>query len=140
MNTEITDLTHLGVNLPARVSAYLTELERCTPDTICPLFTEEADIYSPFLDWMKPRPFFAKLQEASGPGSITLIDICVSATGQPRATGYFNYDWVLRDGSKVPFQCVDVFEFNAAGLITKMIIVYDTHPIRESVGDKYAHD
>jgi hypothetical protein len=81
-----------------------------------------------------------KLQEASGPSTITLIDICVSSKGQLRATGYFNYDWVLGDGSKAPFECVDVFEFNEVGLITKMIIVYDTHPIRETVGDKYAHN
>lgn len=128
------------IDLEALVGAYLLELEKCTPDTICPLFTADADIFSPFLGWMKPRPFFSKLQDTSGPSSITPIDICVRTKGQLRATGYFKYDWVLGDGSKVPFECVDVFEFNEVGLITKMIIVYDTYPIREAVGDKYAHN
>ncbi|MBF3913134.1 nuclear transport factor 2 family protein, partial [Burkholderia pseudomallei] len=30
------------------------------------------------------------------------------------------------------------FEFDANGLIERMVIVYDTHPIRDVVGDKYA--
>lgn len=55
-----------------------------------------------------------------------------------RATGYFIYDWGLKDGSAARFECVDVFEFDVAGLIERMIIVYDTHPIRSTVGDKYA--
>jgi len=38
----------------------------------------------------------------------------------------------------VRFECVDVFEFDDNGLIERMIIVYDTHPIRSTVGDKYA--
>jgi hypothetical protein len=30
------------------------------------------------------------------------------------------------------------FEFDENGVIAKMTIVYDTHPIRGTVGDKYA--
>jgi hypothetical protein len=45
---------------------------------------------------------------------------------------------VLKDGSAVRFECVDVFEFGANGLVERMIIVYDTYPIRSTVGDKYA--
>jgi hypothetical protein len=62
----------------------------------------------------------------------------VSTTGAPRATGYFVYDWGLKDGSAVRFECVDVFDFDAQGRIERMMIVYDTHPIRSEVGDKYA--
>ncbi|ACA93711.1 conserved hypothetical protein [Burkholderia orbicola MC0-3] len=87
---------------------------------------------------MQPEPFFSKVAAASGDSRITPIDICVSATGAPRATGYFIYDWALKDGSVARFECVDVFEFDIQGLIERMIIVYDTHPIRSTVGDKYA--
>jgi len=58
--------------------------------------------------------------------------------GVQRATGYFIHDWGLKDGTAVRFECVDVFEFDDNGLIEQMIIVYDTHPIRSMVGDKYA--
>ncbi|MCA8378282.1 nuclear transport factor 2 family protein [Burkholderia cenocepacia] len=121
-----------------QVRAYLRELERGDVGAICALFTPDAQIFSPFLGWMQPEPFFAKVAAASGDSRITPIDICVSATGAPRATGYFIYDWTLKDGSVARFECVDVFEFDIQGLIERMIIVYDTHPIRSTVGDKYA--
>jgi hypothetical protein len=113
-------------------------LERGDVAAICALFAPDAQIFSPFLGWMQAAPFFAKVSEASGQSTIRPIDICVSTTGARRATGYFIYDWVLKDGSAVSFECVDVFEFDANGLIERMIIVYDTYPIRSTVGDKYA--
>ena len=87
---------------------------------------------------MHPAPFFAKVDAASGESKITSIDICVSTMGAQRATGYLIHDWGLKDGMAVRFACVDVFEFDDNGLIERMIIVYDTHPIRSTVGDKYA--
>jgi hypothetical protein len=120
-----------------QVRTYLKELERGDVAAICALFTPDARIVSPFLGCIQPAPFFAKVSAASGQSRITPIDICVSATGAPRATGYFIYDWALKDGSSVRFECVDVFEFDVNGLIERMVIVYDTHPIRSTVGDKY---
>ncbi|OXJ31897.1 MULTISPECIES: nuclear transport factor 2 family protein [Burkholderia] len=121
-----------------QVDTYLKALERGDVAAICALFTPDARIFSPFLGWMKPTPFFEKVASASGQSRITAIDICVSATGARRATGYFVYDWGLKDGSAVQFECVDVFEFDESGLVERMVIVYDTHPVREAVGDKYA--
>ena len=121
-----------------QIRTYLLELERGDAEAICALFTPDAQIFSPFLGWMHPAQFFAKVNAASGESKITLIDICVSSTGARRATAYFIYDWGLKDGSAVQFECVDVFEFDANGHIERMFIVYDTHPIRSTVGDKYA--
>jgi hypothetical protein len=121
-----------------QVRTYLKELERGDVAAICALFAPGAQIFSPFLGWMQAAPFFAKVSEASGDSTIRPIDICVSTTGARRATGYFVYDWVFKDGSAASFECVDVFEFDANGLVERMIIVYDTYPIRGTVGDKYA--
>jgi hypothetical protein len=121
-----------------QVRTYLKELERGDVAAICALFAPDAQIFSPFLGWMQAAPFFTKVSEASGASTIRPIDICVSTTGARRATGYFIYDWVLKGGSAVSFECVDVFEFDASGLVERMIIVYDTYPIRSTVGDKYA--
>ena len=121
-----------------QVRNYLAELERGDVAAICALFTPDAQVFSPFLGWMNAAPFFAKVNAASGASKITPIDICVSPTGARRATGYFVYDWGLKDGSAVRVECVDVFEFDDDGRIERMIIVYDTHPIRSTVGDKYA--
>jgi hypothetical protein len=118
-----------------QVRVYLKELDRGDVAAICALFAPDAQIFSPFLGWMQAAPFFAKVSEASGNSTITHIDICLSTTGARRATGYFIYGWVLKDGSTASFECVDVFEFDADGLIERMIIVYDTYPIRSAVGD-----
>jgi hypothetical protein len=54
---------------------------------------------------------------------------------------YFRCDWTLSDGRLVDFTCVDVFGFPpGSARIASMRIVYDTHPLRERVGDKYAPD
>ncbi|AYE30304.1 nuclear transport factor 2 family protein [Burkholderia pseudomallei] len=121
-----------------QIHAYVKALERGDVEAICVLFTPDAQIVSPFLGRMQPAPFFAKVAAASGESAIALTDVCVSASGARRAMGYLVYDWGLKDGSSVRFECVDVFEFDANGLIERMVIVYDTHPIRDVVGDKYA--
>ncbi|RQR49864.1 nuclear transport factor 2 family protein [Burkholderia sp. Bp9125] len=121
-----------------QIRAYLRELERGDVAAICALFAPDARIHSPFLGWMSAEAFFAKVDAASGQSRITPIDIFASTTGARRATAYFVYDWGLKDGSAVTFECVDVFEFDEHGGIVKMIILYDTHPVRSMVGDKYA--
>jgi ketosteroid isomerase-like protein len=121
-----------------QIRRYLHALERGDVPALCALFAAGAQVFSPFLGWMAPAPFFGKVVAASGQSTITPLDICASTTGARRATGYFIYDWVLKDGATVRFECVDVFEFDADGLIETMKIVYDTHPVRSLVGDKYA--
>lgn len=127
-----------GLALSEQVRTYLKELERGDVAGICTLFTPRAQIQSPFLGWMEPAPFFEKVVAASGQSTITPIDVCASVDGNRRVAAYFIYDWKLRDGSTAKFECVDIFEFDADGLIEKMVIVYDTYPIRATVGDKYA--
>jgi hypothetical protein len=91
---------------------------------------------------MKARDFFPKLAQASSRSVITLIDLFVSARPGDdgmRVAAYFRYDWTLNDGRLVDFTCVDVFGFRPGrDRIDSMHIVYDTHPLREQVGDKYA--
>ncbi|WP_206696916.1 hypothetical protein [Marinomonas algicola] len=125
--------------MKAKIICYLAELEKCNIEKICQLFDKNADIYSPFLGWMKPRPFFEKLRDVSGPSKIIPIDIFLSSNDNLSVTAYFRYDWTLSDGSTAPFDCIDIFDFTTEMLIEKMVIVYDTHPIRETVGDKYSH-
>ena len=122
----------------SRVREYLSELERGNVAAICKLFGPDAQVYSPLLGWVSPRPFFEKLSSVSGQSRITPIDICVSTTDAARATGYFVYEWALKDGQTVRFECVDVFEFDDEGRIARLNIVYDTHPIRASLGDSFS--
>jgi len=119
------------------VERYLACLQAGDVEGLSAEFSDDAQVFSPFLGWMSPRPFFQKVVEASGQSRIETLDILVSAQGAPRVIGYFIYHWQLKDGSMVHFDCADVFDFDAEGRIARMTIVYDTHPVRALVGDKY---
>jgi SnoaL-like domain len=119
------------------VTRYLALLEAGDVNGMAALFSPTGQVFSPFLGWMSPRPFFTEVVGASGQSRIETLDILVSVRGAPRAIGYFIYHWQLKDGTFVDFHCADVFDFDAQGRIERMTIVYDTHPVRAQVGNKY---
>lgn len=121
-----------------KVQEYLAALESGDVERIVTLFEPNGWVFSPFLGRMTTREFFPKVVEVSSGTKLTVHDILTSAEGQPRAVGYFLYDWWLKDGSKVSFECADVFTFNPeTGKISSLVILYDTYPIREAAGDVY---
>ncbi|MDM0115047.1 nuclear transport factor 2 family protein [Variovorax sp. J22R133] len=119
---------------------------KCLHDTDVPglvaTFEPDGIVKSPFLGSMVASEFFPRLAGASSQSVITPIDLFESVEpggGIERVAAYFRYDWTLKDGKVVTFTCVDVFEFRpGSDRIASMTIVYDTHPLREEVGDKYA--
>lgn len=117
---------------------YFEALDAGDLEGVLEVFAEDARVSSPFLGDLTAREFFPKVFAASSASHITLFDVLASIRGQSRAIGYFRYDWTLKDGTRVHFDAADVFDFNAAGEIVRMTILYDTHPLRETVGDKYA--
>ena len=121
-----------------KVQEYLAALEAGDVERVVTLFEPDGRVISPFLGRMTARDFFPKVVEVSSGTKLTVHDILTSAEGQPRAVGYFLYDWWLKDGSKVSFECADVFTFNPeTGKISSLVILYDTYPIREAAGDVY---
>lgn len=124
------------------VRAYLDYLRAGDTAALIACFEADGEVHSPFLGRMQAADFFPRLAEASQRSVITLIDLFTSvgpADDITRVAAYFRYDWTLSDGIVIDFTCVDVFEFKSdRPLISTMRIVYDTHPLREQVGDKYA--
>ena len=87
---------------------------------------------------MPAGPFFDRLAGASAKNVITPIDIFLSSSGKNHATAYFQYDWTVRDGTLITFKVMDLFTFEpASDQVTYLDIIYDTHPIRASAGNKY---
>lgn len=123
------------------VRRYLRHLNDSDTAGLVACFEPDGLVHSPFLGTMRAADFFPRLAQASSGSVITPIDLFVSAqsTETVRVAAYFRYDWTLNDGRLVDFTCVDVFAFDTGSrLIRSMHIVYDTHPLREQVGDKYA--
>ncbi|CAM3679792.1 nuclear transport factor 2 family protein [Paracidovorax anthurii] len=126
----------------ATVRTYLAHLHAGDTEGLIACFEPEGIVHSPFLGTLRAGDFFRKLAQASAASVITPIDLMASvepAGGTVRVAAYFRYDWTLSDGRQVAFTCVDVFSFaEGSARIREMHIVYDTHPLREAVGDKYA--
>lgn len=120
------------------VRNYLSALEAGDADRAASLFIPDGWVQSPFLGRLPVRDFIRKVASASGKSKLTVYDVLVSAEGHLRAVAYYQYDWSLKDGSQVSFDCADVFNFDAeTGRIASIVLVYDTQPVRSVVDRKY---
>ena len=120
------------------LQTYMAALGRSDYTTVKSLFAPGGKVLSPFLGEMLAGPFFDRLAGASSNNLITPIDIFLSSTEQHHATAYFQYDWTVRDGTLISFKVMDLFTFEpGTHLITFLDLIYDTHPIRASAGNKY---
>jgi len=120
------------------VRKYLKALEANDVEKAGALFTPDGWVQSPFLGRLPVRDYIAKVANASSSTQLTVHDVLVSAEGHMRAVAYYLYDWRLKDGSKVTFECADVFNFDPdTGRIASVVLVYDTHLVRDTVENKY---
>jgi len=120
------------------VRKYLSALEAGDAEKAASLFIPGGWVQSPFLGRLPVRDFVAKVTRASAGSKLTVYDVLVSAEGHLRAVAYYLYDWSLKDGSTVQFDCADVFNFDAnSGRIESIVLVYDTQPVRDVVENKY---
>src|SRR5689334_9291003 len=84
----------------ARVlKTYMTALGESDYAKVKSLFAPGGQVRSPFLGEMPVSPFFDRLAGASSKNVITPIDIFLSDSQKNHATAYFQYDWVVRDGT-----------------------------------------
>ena len=120
------------------VRRYLTALEAGDAEKAAALFVPTGWVQSPFLGRLPVRDYVAKVASASSNARLTVYDVLVSAEGQLRAVAYYQYDWSLKDGTRVSFDCADVFNFDPeSGHIESIVLVYDTHPVRGVVEHRY---
>ena len=120
------------------VRKYLQALEAGDANKAAALFIPDGWVQSPFLGKLPVRQFVNKVASASNGTRLTVHDVLVSAEGNLRAVAYYLYDWRLKDGSRVAFDCADVFNFDpSTGHIQSIVLVYDTHPVRGVVDKQY---
>ena len=120
------------------VRKYLRALEAGDADKAAALFVADGWVQSPFLGRLPVRDYVDKVASASSASRLTVHDILVSAEGHLRAVAYYLYDWSLKDGTRVSFDCADVFNFDPdTGRIASVVLVYDTHLVRGAVDKKY---
>lgn len=120
------------------LKTYMTALGESDYATVKSLFAPDGKVLSPFLGEMLANPFFDRLAGASTKNVITPIDIFLSTAEKNHATAYFQYDWTVLDGTVITFKVMDLFTFDpTSDKVTYLDLIYDTHPIRASAGNKY---
>ena len=120
------------------VHKYLKALEAGDAEKAASLFVPDGWVQSPFLGRLSVRDYVTKVARSSSGTKLKVYDVLVSAEGHLRAVAYYHYDWSLKDGSNVAFDCADVFNFDPdTGRIESIVLVYDTRPVRDVVENKY---
>ncbi len=120
------------------LETYMKALGESDYHTIKSLFALDGKVRSPFLGEIAVSPFFDQLSEASVENVITPIDIFLSTSNHNHATCYFQYDWTVRDGTLITFKVMDLFRFaSTSNKVEHLDLIYDTHPIRSTAGNKY---
>jgi len=114
----------------ALVDAYLRALGTRDADLAISLFAPDGVVDSPLYGLLPAREFYPALFEDTAASVVTLRKPMVSDDFSTIAF-WFDFDWVLADGSPAPFTVVDIAELRD-GLITALRIVYDTYPLRDA--------
>jgi hypothetical protein len=107
-------------------------------DGIVGISEHDGFVISPFLGKMSAPDFSRKIDSASDASTLTVFDVLLGETGNP-AAAHFEYDWTLKSGDRIVFHGTDYFQFAASGRFASFSIFYDTRPVREDTGDKYAN-
>jgi hypothetical protein len=117
----------------ALVHAYLDALAAADSDRVVALFSDDGVVYSPLYGTVAAREFYPKLFADTSEARLThRATMTGEYEGRPILSFWFDFEWVLAHGVPAPFTAVDVAELDDDGRITRLHIVYDTHPIRHA--------
>ncbi|MEK7616054.1 MAG: nuclear transport factor 2 family protein [Patescibacteria group bacterium] len=111
------------------IRKYLRCLERSDYENLIGLFASSAIIHSPLYGEVEAKNFYKDLFKDTTKSTISLKDIFMNEDESKGAVNFL-YDWVLADGSRVSFNCVDIFKFSSEGKIKELTIIYDTSQTR----------
>jgi hypothetical protein len=112
------------------VDTYLRALRTSDVQLAVSLFTADGIVDSPLYGELPAREFYPALFADTAESVLTLRKTLLSED-QTTIAFWFDFGWVLAGGAPAPFTVVDVAELQQ-GLISRLHIVYDTHPIRDA--------
>jgi ketosteroid isomerase-like protein len=114
------------------IHSYLDALSRGDLDQLLALFAPQAIVHSPLYGQQAARAFYPALLQDSAASHIEPLQIFQSNSPQYAAVNFL-YHWTLANGEEVTFDCVDIFQFDKAGKITELKIIYDASQTRSAL-------
>lgn len=113
------------------VADYLRALEAADLDGVLSLFSEGAAVHSPLYGRVPAHEFYPRL---FGDTASSRLELRAVLTGQdaggPVVAFWFDFHWILVDGTPAPFTVVDLARLDDEGKIQELHIVYDATAIR----------
>ncbi|MEP7143314.1 MAG: nuclear transport factor 2 family protein [Ferruginibacter sp.] len=113
------------------IREYLNGLESGDPEQMTRLFSDNAVIHSPLYGDVPAKDFYKILFADTNRSEIKLLNIFNSTDKKGLYVVHFRYDWILRNGIKTSFECIDIFQFDEQGKINELSIIYDTSKTRD---------
>ena len=115
------------------IRAYLGGLKKGSYNEILELFTSNATVSSPLYGEVKATDFYKELFEDTSDCKIELHGIYVEVSDSNKYVAHFHYDWKLKNGERVLFSCVDIFDFEEdSSKIKHLSIIYDSKTTRDA--------
>lgn len=110
---------------------YLAALDAGDLAAVRGLFTDDAVVVSPLYGERPAHAFYAELFADTDRSATTLINVFDSSSAAAAVALHFRYEWTLRGGRIVGFECVDVFELaQDRDRFARLTIIYDTAHLR----------
>ena len=110
------------------IDEYLAALEVGDAERVLALFAADAIVHSPLYGAVPARQFYPTLFADTAELRLTLRRV-FRDDGEAVAF-WFDFTWVLADGTSASSSIVDIAELTEDGLVASLHIVYDTAPIR----------
>jgi hypothetical protein len=110
------------------IDEYLAPLEVGDAERVLVLFAPDGIVHSPLYGSVPARQFYPTLFADTAESKLTFRR--VFRDDREAVAFWFDFGWVLADGTPAPFTVVDIAELTEDGLIANLHIIYDTSPIR----------
>lgn len=99
--------------------------------TMINLFSKDAKVFSFFVGEKSPLDFFQNLFENSHRTKVEIRNILFDANDKKIVAAYIYLEAVWNRQLTIPFEAVDIFEFDQENKIKNLKIILDTYPIRK---------
>ena len=110
------------------IDEYRAALEARDAKRVLALFAPDGIVHSPLYGAVSARQFYPTLFADTAKFRLRLRR--VFRDDSEAVAFWFDFTWVLADGTSASSTAVDIAELTEDGLIASLYIVYDTSPIR----------
>ena len=100
-------------------------------ETMVGLFSDDAKVYSFQAGEKSPLDFFKNLFESSDRTKVEIKSILFDLQNRKIVAAYIYIESIWNKQSTIPFEAVDIFEFDLDDKIKSLRIILDTYPIRK---------